>query len=157
MKKAVKTLAFTATALLLLTSLATLVALALYFVLNVKEQITVIGVLYSLHKSQFFNVCVLSAIGAMLCLTLCNHKIGWWNELISIAAILFVALILPFFIDILIYLFDPSLSLGNGYYVFSNTFYAISALTDIAYPLLLVACGMSIAYKHTRRKNLTKE
>ena len=158
MKKAAKTLAITATALLVLTFLTTLITLVLYFIVSADQVFTFGNLWYTVRSSNILSVGALAFIGALLCLTLCSKKIGWWNELIAIVAILLTDVILPTCIDLLLFVFDRRLYLAgvDSYYLFSGV-QSMSSLVDIACPLLLVACGISIIFKHANRKNLAKE
>lgn len=159
MKKAANTLAASATALLTLQFMAALISLALYLVMSFEDLSDIPSILYALHYSKVVTVGALAIIGAILCLTMCSHKIGWWSEVICLVAFLLVGSILPYFIDLFLQLnlLDLHFNLGRYYNGFNNSILIISSLSTLAQPLLLMACGISIVYKYTHRKQLKKE
>lgn len=159
MKKVAKILTVSATVLLALQFMATLISLALYLVMSFEDLSDIPSILYALHVSEVVTVGAMAIIGAILCLTMCSHKIGWWSDVICLVAFLFVGSILPYSIDFLLGLdlLRLNFTLGEYYLHFHNSILMISSLSTLARPLLLIACGISIVYKYTHRKQLTKE
>lgn len=161
MKTTAKAFTITAMVLLFLSLLAALASFTLLLIFSSLDGISfesLIDLLGCMKDGNILNNFFLFLISAVLCLTVCNKKLGLWNEIVALVAILFIVVVLPFFNNILFEMLQVSVdrynSFGLNYQFFSMCVNTTDTLANLAVQMLLIACGMSIAYKHITRKKV---
>ena len=161
MKTTAKAFTITAMVLLILSLLAALASFTLLLIFSSLDGISfesLTDLLGCMKDGNILNNFFLFLITAVLCLTVCNKKLGSWNEIVALVAILFIVVVLPFFNNILFEMLHVSVdrynSFGLNYQFFSMCVNATDTLANLAVQMLLIACGMSIAYKHITRKKV---
>lgn len=161
MKTTAKAFTITAMVLLILSLLAALASFTLLLIFSSLDGISfesLTDLLGCMKDGNILNNFFLFLISAVLCLTVCNKKLGLWNEIVALVAILFIVVVLPFFNNILFEMLQVSVdrynSFGLNYQFFSMCVNTTDTLANLAVQMLLIACGMSIAYKHITRKKV---
>ena len=161
MKTTAKAFTITAMVLLILSLLAALASFTLLLIFSSLDGISfesLTDLLGCMKDGNILNHFFLFLISAVLCLTVCNKKLGSWNEIVALVAILFIVVVLPFFNNILFEMLHVSVdrynSFGLNYQFFSMCVNTTDTLANLAVQMLLIACGMSIAYKHITRKKV---
>lgn len=161
MKTTAKAFTITAMVLLILSLLAALASFTLLLIFSSLDGISfesLTDLLGCMKDGNILNNFFLFLISAVLCLTVCNKKLGSWSEIVALVAILFIVVVLPFFNNILFEMMHVSVdrynSFGLNYQFFSMCVNATDTLANLAVQILLIACGMSIAYKHITRKKV---
>lgn len=161
MKTTAKAFTITAMVLLILSLLAALASFTLLLIFSSLDGISfesLTDLLGCMKDGNILNNFFLFLISAVLCLTVCNKKLGSWNEIVALVAILFIVVVLPFFNNILFEMLHVSAdrynSFGLNYQFFSMCVNTTDTLANLAVQMLLIACGMSIAYKHITRKKV---
>lgn len=161
MKTTAKAFTITAMVLLFLSLLAALASFTLLLIFSSLDGISfesLTDLLGCMKDGNILNNFFLFLISAVLCLTVCNKKLGSWNEIVALVAILFIVVVLPFFNNILFEMLHVSVdrynSFGLNYQFFSMCVNTTDTLANLAVQMLLIACGMSIAYKHITRKKV---
>ena len=161
MKTTAKAFTITAMVLLILSLLAALASFTLLLIFSSLDGISfesLTDLLGCMKDGNILNNFFLFLISAVLCLTVCNKKLGSWSEIVALVAILFIVVVLPFFNNILFEMLHVSVdrynSFGLNYQFFSMCVNTTDTLANLAVQMLLIACGMSIAYKHITRKKV---
>ena len=161
MKTTAKAFTITAMVLLILSLLAALASFTLLLIFSSLDGISfesLTDLLGCMKDGNILDNFFLFLISAVLCLTVCNKKLGSWSEIVALVAILFIVVVLPFFNNILFEMLHVSVgrynSFGLNYEYFRMCVNATDTLANLAVQMLLIACGMSIAYKHITRKKV---
>lgn len=149
MKITAKVLTITATAILLL-------SLAVLLICILGSAITCyypdLRLIFSLRIPDALNMFGLVVISGLLCFTICSKRIGVWSDIVALIAIVAGGPIWDICFDRLLPRLFQMFGMYYHQYMDGSTFYYLWNLTSIflvgfATALLLVACGMSIAYK----------
>jgi hypothetical protein len=162
LKTTAKAFTITAMVLLILSLFAALASFTLLLIFSSLDGISfesLTDLLGCMKDGNILNNFFLFLISAVLCLTVCNKKLGSWSEIVALVAILFIVVVLPFFNNILFEMLHGSSfgrynSFGLNYEYFRMCVNATDTLANLAVQILLIACGMSIAYKHITRKKV---
>ncbi len=158
MKKTARAIAIIATGILALSSIALLLCIIF--------QRPLLDTLYGYDYWQSWEtlyvpvhylvqMCLLVSISGVLCFTVCSKKLGSWAEILGT---LLITIVVPMLTNVIwtiqMQLFSYGVdSVSMSYYsmVYSLCSRALT-FVDFATMLLVLACGMSIAYKHLTRK-----
>ena len=153
MKKTAKALAIIATAILLLCGLG---LLFLYLIYLIKfGNFNFLGMIGALPVTSFIYIFLWLVIGGVLCFTVCSKKTGIWSDIVMSAMIVVAGPMIMSVANQLWYQLLRGFDIYyNGVALVSYSFGSelISSFVNVAKMMLLVACGMSIAYKHLTRK-----
>ena len=104
MKTTAKAFTITAMVLLFLSLLAALASFTLLLIFSSLDGISfesLTDLLGCMKDGNILSNFFLFLISAVLCLTVCNKKLGSWNEIVALVAILFIVVVLPFFNNVL--------------------------------------------------------
>ena len=160
MKKLTKALAIVATVIYVLSLMGVLVTGAIQTIdLYSQSYMDVVEIILAIPLGTILNLLVYIVVSGLLCFTLCAKRGGIWSEIIAIVLLVGAAPCYTLTIDLISlaeYLFETNISNSwfNVFYDYNHYLMYSFATTfiGVATSLLLVACGMSIAYKHLTRK-----
>ena len=152
MKKTAKALAIIATAILLLCGLG---LLFLYLIDLIKfGSFNFLDMIRALPVTSFIYIFLWLVIGGVLCFTVCSKKTGIGSDIVMSAMIVVAGPMIMSVANQLWYQLLRGFDIYYGTALVSYSFGSglISSFVNVAKMMLLVACGMSIAYKHLTRK-----
>ena len=165
MKITAKVLTIVATAILLLSALGLLVCIVfqepliqLLFGYSKQDSVfyytdSIFTLIAKIPAADIVYLTVLLLTGVVLCLTVCAKRVGWWTEIIALAALVVNPAINWLIQQIQWRFIAEGYTYENIYYSYLNNLVSFATtFVGFAMMLLLVACGMSIAYKHLTRK-----
>lgn len=158
MKKTAKALTISATILLLFAVLGLFCLFFLDLLIQVSEDKPLYRILSSIPVSQLTDFGLTLVISIVLCFTVCSKKSSFWCDIVLPGAVLFVlsavsTYVYTLYVSIAEALFDEYIYYRYSTNELINIGYSfVEFLVPVAVGLLLVACGMSIAYKHLTRK-----
>ena len=157
MKKATKVLAIIATVILLLSALGTFSLFLLDIILEWSDGASLYRILRTVPVSDMTSTGLTLLIGVLICFTAGSKKVGLWSDIVLPAAGLSVV---PAIANYTNYIYAQIVTVVADDYFYHVTYfsseneliqisYSINQIfVAVAFGLLLVACGMSIAYKH---------
>jgi hypothetical protein len=162
MKITAKVLTIVATAILLLSALGLLVCIVfqeplIQLLFGYSRQVfavystdSIFTLVARIPAADIVYLTVLLLTGVVLCLTVCAKRVGWWTEIIALAALM-VNPAITWLIRQIQWRFIVD-GMAFYYSYLTNLVSYATTFVGFAMMLLLVACGMSIAYKHLTRK-----